>query len=185
MRLVAPAIRLSLLPVLYRSLLIIAALGLAQVAWAHRAPGSLTTIEWNETSGCTEIIHRLHSHDAELGVASILGVSKFSIIDTEARAQAALYVESRFHIEQENLELTLELVGAELVGQYLFVYQELPKRLDAKIRVRNDILRDVYAEQINQVNINDGGVVRTLTFAGDEDWLNYEFQHHQEDTPSR
>ena len=166
-----------LLLVQHRLLLIIVAIGLALPIWAHRAPGSLTTIEWNEASGRTEIVHRLHSHDAELGIASVLGVADFSIIDINARAQAALYVERRFHITHGKQELPLTLVGAELVGQYLFVYQELSQQLHGEIRVLSDILSDVYPAQLNQVNINDGGIVFTLTFTANEGWLSYQFRH--------
>ena len=170
-------IRLTQQLVLYRLLAVIATLGLCMPVWAHRAPGSLTTIEWNEATGHTEIVHRLHSHDAEHGLAAVLGVAKFSVIDIEARAQVALYVENRFHIRHGDLDEVMTLVGAELAGQFLFVYQELPRQLEGKIRVRDDILRDVYPAQVNQVNIGDGDVVHTLTFGGENAWLDYEFQH--------
>jgi hypothetical protein len=142
---------------------------------AHRAPGSLSTIDWNEATGRTEIIHRLHSHDAELGVGEVLRLPQLSVQTIEGRAHIALYAEERFGIEAESGALPLELVGAELAGDYLLVYQEWPGRLPARIRLRNDLLRDVFPEQVNQLNINDGGSVRTLVFAGDTEWLAFEF----------
>jgi len=142
---------------------------------AHRAPGSLSTIDWNEATGRTEIIHRLHSHDAELGVGEVLRLPQLSVQTIEGRAHIALYAEERFVIEAGSGPLPLELVGAELAGDYVLVYQEWPGRLPARIRLRDDLLRDVFAEQVNQVNVDDGGSVRTLVFAGDTDWLDFEF----------
>jgi len=170
------AARVLMLPGFRSLLAIIVAVSLSLPSWAHRAPGSLTTLKWNEASGRTEIVHRLHSHDAELGVAAILGASHFSIIDVQARAKAALYVESRFQIMMDNADLKPTLVGAELAGQYLFVYQELPQRLGGSIKVRDDILRDAFPAQINQVNIVDGDIVHTLTFNADNEWLSYQYR---------
>jgi len=148
---------------------------LALPTLAHRAPGSLSTIEWNPATGRTEVVHRLHSHDAELGVGEILGLPQLSVQSVTGRAHVALYVEERFLIETESGPLALELVGAELAGDYLLVYQEWPGRLPAGIRLRDDLLRDAFPDQVNQVNIDDDGSVRTLVFAGDAAWLDFEF----------
>ena len=159
-----------------RLALAVSAICLTLPSLADRIPGSLTTIAWNEASGRTEIVHRLHSHDAELGIPGVPGEASLSMLDLEARARAALYVEARFFIANDNGKLELTLIGAELDGQYLLVYQELAERLSGRLRVRSDILRDAYPAQINQVNIDDGGTVHTLAFGGNEGWLSYEFQ---------
>jgi hypothetical protein len=153
----------------------VALLGISLAADAHRAPGSLTTIGWNSRSGTTEIVHRLHTHDAELGVGEILGIPDLSVETLEGRAQIALYAEERFRIAGEDGELPLDLVGAELAGDYLLVYQEYAGRLPARIQVRDDLLRDVFAAQVNQVNVEDGDTVRSLVFAGDDGWQTYLF----------
>ena len=153
----------------------VAVLGFALSSAAHRAPGSLTTIEWNPASEKTEIVHRLHSHDAELGVGAALDIPDLSVHDLEGRANIALYVEARFSITSGEDNLRLELVGAELVGDYILVYQVQAGRLPQEIRVFDSILRDIYPEQINQVNIQDGDSVRTLAFSDDDDWHSYRF----------
>ena len=76
----------------------LAAQVVSTAAHAHRAPGSLTTIEWNPRSGKTEIVHRLHSHDAELGVGTVAGIGDLSVLSLEERAHIALYMEERFAI---------------------------------------------------------------------------------------
>ena len=151
----------------------LAALATATYAPAHRAPGSLTSIEWNAQSGKTEIVHRLHSHDAELGVGEITGVGDLSVLTLEGRATIALYVEERFAIASGGKRLSLDLLGAELVADHLLIYQERPGQLPESIRVRDDILRDVFPAQINQVNIARNGVIRTLAFTGDDTWHDF------------
>ena len=158
---------------------VIALLGLASVCLAHRVPGCLTTIEWNELSGHTEIVHRLHTHDAELGVGSALDLPGLSVGDIEGRAHIALYAEEHFQIRAGENELKLELIGAELSGNYILVYQELPGRLPQNILIRDDILRDAFPTQSNQVNIKDGASVHSLVFTKKDDWLGYKFLEQQ------
>jgi hypothetical protein len=162
-----------------RSLVGVLLLGVALSAAAHREPGSLTTIKWNASSGKTEIVHRLHSHDAELGVGQVLGIADLSVLNLEGRAIIALYVEARFRITAGEEDIQLDLIGAELAGDYVLVYQEHSAELPAQIRVHDSILRDVYSAQINQVNIEDGDTVHSLVFTADDDWLSYEFTQVQ------
>jgi Domain of unknown function (DUF6702) len=144
-------------------------------AAAHRAPGSVSTIEYNRHTGMLEVVHRLHLHDAEIGVAAALDEPSLSLSKLESRAKVALYVAERFEIRSEGAELGLALVGAEITGDYLFVYQERRGELPQLIAVRDDILRDAFPAQINQVNISDGERVRTLSFTGDDRWHEFEF----------
>ena len=142
---------------------------------AHRAPGSVSTIEYNRHTGMLEVIHRLHLHDAEVGVAAALDDPSLSLSTLESRARVALYVEERFQIQSDGAQLGLALVGAEIAGDYLLVYQERRGELPRQISVRDDILRDAFPAQINQVNISDGDRVRTLSFSGDDTWRQFEF----------
>ena len=142
-------------------------------AFAHREPGILTTIEWNNSIERTEIIHRIHTHDAELGVAMVDNLPLLSVGNTEGMARIALYVENHFSILSEESSLDIELVGAELIGDYIFVYQEWRNPLSTNIFIKNEILREIYPLQINQVNIISEGNIRTLTFTEKEIVLPY------------
>ena len=162
-----------------RSLVGVLLFGIALSTAAHREPGSLTTITWNTSSGKTEIVHRLHSHDAELGVGQVLGRADLSVLELEGRANIALYVEARFRIAAGEMDIRLDLVGAELAGDYVLVYQEHSAELPAQIRVHDSILQDAYPAQINQVNIEDDDTVHSLVFTKDDDWLSYKFSQVQ------
>ena len=133
----------------------------------------MTTIEWNNSIERTEIIHRIHTHDAELGVAMVDNLPLLSVGNTEGMARIALYVENHFSILNEEGSLDIELVGAELIGDYIFVYQEWIDPLSTNIFIKNEILREIYPLQINQVNIISEGNIRTLTFTEKEIVLPY------------
>ena len=144
-------------------------------------PGSISTVKWNAAGDSIEIIHRLHSHDAELGLAAVLGDSRFSLETVVGRAQLALYVEERFSLAahedgQPGSRLPLELLGAELDGEFVLVYQEFAGELPVALDIRNDILRDVFPSQVNHVNVATGGTVRSVTFSNDDVWQLLEFE---------
>jgi len=135
-------------------------------------PEGLTTIRYNRTTDSTEIVHRLHVHDAATGLAEILQDPQFTLGTLEAQARFALYVEQQFTIRDQatDVALTLVLVGADLEGDQVLVFQETSGALPFWLSVRNDVLRDVYPDQVNKVNVMLDTGVRTLVFAGDDEW---------------
>lgn len=152
-----------------------AMLCVAALSFADRQPGSLSTIKTNPSSGNIEVIHRLHNHDAELGIIAALGDRSLTLDTLMGRAQLALYVEKRFLLatldnDGIGVRLELDLIGAEVDGEFVLVYQEFIGTLPDRFAIRDDILRDVFPEQINHVNIAVTGEVRSLTFRGDDDW---------------
>jgi len=152
-----------------------ATLCVAAFAYADRQPGSLSTIKVGASSGNIEIIHRLHSHDAELGIMTVMNDLSLSIDHLEGQAQLALYVETRFAVAAVDGDvigapLALDLIGAEVDGDYVLVYQEFAGALPPNVAVRNDILRDVFPEQVNHVNIAVNQSVHSLTFKDKDAW---------------
>lgn len=144
-------------------------------AFAHRMPGSLSTIKTNPGSGIIEIIHRLHIHDAELGMVVLTGERQLTLDQLSGRARLALYVEEQFSIApvvdgEIGARLPLELIGAELDGDFVLVYQQYAGDLPADIAIRDAILSDVFPEQINHVNVATGDEIRSLTFSAGDDW---------------
>ncbi|MDA0994599.1 MAG: hypothetical protein O3A13_13350 [Proteobacteria bacterium] len=152
-----------------------AILCIAAFSYADRQPGSLSTIKSNASTGNIEIIHRLHTHDAELGIMTSYSDRSLTLDNLVGRAKLALYIEERFVVAEVSGDrigapLILDLIGAELDGDFVLVYQEFGGELPSHIAVRDDILRDVFPEQVNQVNIATGGEVRSLIFQGDDHW---------------
>jgi hypothetical protein len=138
-------------------------------------PGSISTVKRSASGDTIKIIHRLHTHDAELGLAAASGKRNISLETLVDRAQLALYVEERFVIANYadgkiGNRLALELIGAEADGEFVLVYQEFTGELPVDIAIRDDILRDVFPGQVNHVNVAIGGEVRSVTFSGDDEW---------------
>ena len=145
-------------------------------AFAHRMPGSLSTIKTNPNTDTIEIIHRLHIHDAELGMVVLTGERQLTLDQLDGRARLALYVEEQFSIApvidgEIGARLLLELIGAELDGDFVLVYQQYAGELPADIAIRDAILSDVFPGQINHVNVATGDEIRSLTFSENDDWL--------------
>lgn len=149
-------------------------LGLAPAALAHRAKSIMTLVTWNQAKGLLEIDHALHAHDAEVALNKIEGVSIPDLTQVRDQAQLAIYCEPRFTLTPPGAKpMPLKLVGAELVRDYVHVYQEGPLTAKpARLTVHNQLLRDVFPTQVNQVNFDmEGGDpdhIRTVTFIGND-----------------
>ena len=88
----------------------------------------------------------------------------------------ALYVEEQFAMADQTSGkpdrlLQLNLVGAEADGEFMLVYQEFTGKLPGKLAIRNEILRDAFPAQVNQVNLSIGQQIKSLTFSGKDRWL--------------
>lgn len=142
------------------------------LAEAHRQPVGLTAVTFNAETGTTEIVHRFHRHDAELGLVQLLRKPDVLLIDLESQARFALYVAENFAIAPAigAEPLALELIGAELEGDEIIIYQEYAGKLPDGIAIRDAVLQDVYADQVNHVNLHGSAGMKTLTFTVDDGW---------------
>ncbi|WP_153205758.1 DUF6702 family protein [Niveispirillum sp. SYP-B3756] len=169
--------RRSLLALMGGGLLLAAALP----AQAHRAKSSLTLVRWNAAAKLLEVEHKLHAHDAEVALSQQAGIATPDLSRLEDQAKLALYVEARFSLTPlGGKPLSLKLLGAELEGDHIFVYQELALPAPPKaLAVEDGILRDVFRTQLNQVNFDmadgDPAHIRTLTFNGQDKAENVTF----------
>lgn len=139
-------------------------------AFAHRVPITLTEISWSENTHSLQIIHELHVHDAEEGLARVRNERGIMLVDLEARAKLAIYVEEHFTLQDgEGNIIPLTLIGAEVEGDHALVYQEAKlEALPKDLLIGCSILRGVIPGQSNQVNIRIKDSVQTLVFKGDD-----------------
>ncbi len=136
---------------------------------AHQMRAAMTTVLFNERTERIEIMHRFFLHDAEQVVGQIAGRGADLVGTADDRQRFAIYVHERFEIYAPDGErLALELRGTELDGEFLWVYQTLPfpaPRLSG-LQISHRALRDIWDDQVNTVNVEHTGSVRTLTFRG-------------------
>lgn len=151
-----------------RAAALVLALLMAGAAVAHQAKEAVTRVLFNNRTGNIEVMHRFLVHDAEHAVRDIVGADA-DILGSEAtRERFAEYVGERFTLrDQDGALLTLQAVGHEIDGRYLWVYSEtpIPDGLES-LSMTHDALRDVWPEQVNLVTVDRDGESRSALFAG-------------------
>jgi hypothetical protein len=145
-------------------------LAAAPPAFAHRSQSVLTTINWNAATSKLEVMHRIHAHDAEVGLMQASGSTEnVDITVVRNQAQLMLYIEKHFSLAGPDGPIALAPLGAEFQSEAIVLYQEAKlKAPPPELAVDNQILRDVFDGQTNLVNVKLDRRVRTLIFAGND-----------------
>lgn len=142
-------------------------LALATPAAAHQQKAAIISVEHNPRSGMIEVVHTIPLHDAEHALrqqgksgADILGAA-------ESRRAFARYAAERFSIAAGAREVELTLLGTEINGASLLVYQEGPSPgVGTELTIQAQVLTDVWLRQVNSVNVGRGTSPETLVFRG-------------------
>lgn len=138
------------------------------VAFAHKQKAAVTEVMFNIRSGTIEIAHRFIIHDAEHAISEVAGDRRDLINDPEAQQLFAEYVASHFDLSLNDRPSEVTLLGAEVEGGHIWVYQEAPAPIFVtRIALSQSALTEVWTGQINTVNVRTGDVVQTLTFSSD------------------
>jgi hypothetical protein len=140
-------------------------LGLAVPAQAHRQKITITTIAHNPRTNLLEVVHSVPIHDAEHALRKQGARAPDIITDIESRRAFANYAASRFGLARGNTPIALTLLGSEIEGGNIVIYQEAPSPGSGiALVVRAEFLTDVFARQENRVNMGTGTDVETLVF---------------------
>jgi len=147
---------------------------------AHQIKAAITTVLFNQRTENIEVMHRFNLHDAEHAVKALFD-KHADIMDDVATQQAfADYVAKHFAIlNSEGESLPLSEVGFEVEGKHFWVYQETaePPALEG-LQIRHDALRDLWPKQVNTLNVEGKGDIKTLTFADTVNVLEVSFKGH-------
>ena len=167
----APLVRLS-------CLLLALLLASQSAVFAHQKKEALTEVLFNTRSGNLEVMHRFLLHDAEHAVRLLQDSDADIIADEKAREEFAQYALERFTLLGDDGDtLKLEYVGYELDNAFIWIYQEvaLPAKMQ-NLGVIHNVLRDIWPEQNNLVNIERDKNIQTLNFNGSTEWLSVQFE---------
>ena len=136
---------------------------------AHQQKTAISILSHNPRTGMLEVVHQVPIHDAEHALKSKGAKGADILADNESRRAFARYVAERFELTVRGDNVPLTLLGSEIEGGSLLIYQEASSPgPGAQLTVRSQILTDVWARQENRVNLGDGTNVETLIFrAGD------------------
>ncbi|MEW9797813.1 DUF6702 family protein [Alteromonas sp. CYL-A6] len=152
------------------------------VAQAHQIKAAITTVLFNPRTENIEVMHRFNLHDAEHAVKALFEKSADILEDNATQQAFADYVATHFAILDASDEpLSLKPVGFESEGKFFWVYQETeqPPALDG-LKIRHDALRDLWPTQVNTLNVEGNGPLKTLTFTDNVTLLEVSFDgaHH-------
>ncbi|TPH12273.1 DUF6702 family protein [Litorilituus lipolyticus] len=145
----------------------------ANPVFAHQQKAAETTVLFNKRSGHLEVMHRFYLHDTEHAVQKLFDKHADIISSSKTQQQFADYVAKQFLARDlDDKALTLNNVGFEVEGKFFWVYQDAKLPIELKgIKLYNGSLRELWPTQINMVNIEGKGQVKTLYFSDSKDWL--------------
>ena len=150
----------------FKTLILALLVLVAHGVWAHQQKEAITRVLFNPRTGNIEVMHRFLLHDAEhavkelrLGEANILG-------SQQDREFFAGYVNQHFSMnDQQGHVLSLSPVGHEIEGRFIWIYAEtpIPENIGS-MTVRHDALIDVWPQQVNLLNLEHNGDIKSATF---------------------
>ncbi|GAA0814857.1 hypothetical protein GCM10009111_12370 [Colwellia asteriadis] len=149
----------------------------ANLSFAHQQKSAETTMLISKDAKTLEVSHRFYLHDTEHAVHTLFDKKADILNSKETQQQFADYVAKQFLVRSlDDKPLALSEVGYETEGKFFWVYQEveLPEELPG-LKLYNGSLRDLWPTQINMVNIEGKGNIRTLYFDKNQDWLEVSF----------
>jgi len=141
------------------------ALCLSSAASAHRFHFGMTDISYNARTESTEIVHTYTAHDVDALLLNLYG-RQFDLSDPEDQGVLRAYIERQFWLAgKDGKRLPVQWVGMTVDAQSIVIYQEVAGTpLTATAVIRQGVLVDFLPEQVNTVNLNEGGAVHSLTF---------------------
>ncbi|MEM1052660.1 MAG: DUF6702 family protein [Pseudomonadota bacterium] len=142
-------------------------LALAIPASAHQQKAAIITVEHNPRSGMIEVVHNIPLHDAEHALRQQGRRNADIVGDVESRRAFARYTAERFSVSANGAELDLTLLGNEISGNSLLIYQEGPSPgPGTELTIQAQVLTDIWLRQVNSVNVGRGTSPETLVFRG-------------------
>jgi len=157
------------------SALLLAMALLAVPLQAHQQKSGLVRILFNANTGNLELMHRYYLHDAEHVTSEVFGTPANLLESSDDRELFASYVRNRFAasmVDSSGGESALELsyIGQEMDGLFIWIYQEIPVPGDLReLVIFNSVMKDIWPDQSNMINIEREGVIQTLDLSGPSD----------------
>lgn len=142
------------------------AIAAAPLASAHRVGVPVTEITPNPRTGLWEVVHRLALHDLESQLISEGLTMSEALEGTGSKTAMVERIARQFSLEGLSEPISLDFVGFETEGDYLWVYFEF-ESADQAIEISNTLLFEGNTATGHAlVNIRDGeGDVTSARFA--------------------
>ncbi|HWN10004.1 MAG TPA: DUF6702 family protein [Pyrinomonadaceae bacterium] len=141
-------------------------IAVAPVAFAHRYHTSVTRLEYKSEDRVVEITVQTFADDVEAALSKRSGVRNVQLdVDSKTNALLLQYLSSTIVLKNGDDKLEVEWIGMELKGHSVWFYLQAkaPEGLP-KATLSNNLLFDLFTDQINIVNVFNNGKKSSLTF---------------------
>ncbi|MCC4833031.1 MULTISPECIES: DUF6702 family protein [Shewanella] len=155
------------------SLLFVAVFSFSTNTWAHQQKESYSNVLFNERTGNLEVQHRFYLHDAEHAAKRLFDSNTDLIKEPVSRDAFAYYVQDKFHIADDKQQtIKLNLVGTEVEGKYLWVYQEtqINHQTMSSFYIKMESLQELWPSQLNYINVEREKQVKSLRLSAGDAW---------------
>lgn len=145
----------------------------APKAIAHRYHTSVTRLEYNVEEHSAEITIQTFADDLEAALSKRTrskASENIRLDGSKANALVFDYLRTVFQLNSGSGQIELQWVGMELKGYSVWIYVQakLPGGL-SKASVRNNLLFDLFEDQVNIVNVLQHGKKVSLVFRRGDD----------------
>jgi len=141
--------------------ILVALTGFVGVADAHRLPEMVSEVQYaknGDGKDVTQVTHFIHAHDAMALLGQVDGIEVANLDDA-----AVLNELGELVLDASTFSAEGQFIGAEVEGNYLFVYEEIPGR--AKI-VEGHGLNQLSPSWSHRVDIREvDGTTISFTFS--------------------
>jgi hypothetical protein len=138
---------------------------LAAKSFAHKYHTSVTRVEYNAKERSAEITLRTFTDDLEAILTKRAGRTVNLDASKDVERLVFDYLRSAFELKKRDASSELQWIGMEVKGEMIWIYvlAKTPEGL-SKASIRNDLLFDLFEDQVNIVNILDEGKKTSLVF---------------------
>jgi hypothetical protein len=134
-------------------------------SWLHPFHISLSEVEFKPVKGTVELSHKIFIDDLEDAIEKAYQVKTY--LDTPKESSEAghlikKYVEERFRLMADGKEVTFRFLGYEYEKDAVWIYREGQySGSPGKVRIRNSILLELFADQVNFIHVKQGDARRS------------------------
>lgn len=146
--------------------------------FAHQQKSTFIEVLYNQRSGYMEVSQRFDLHDAEHAVQQLFD-SRADIFDSrDTQISFYEYAVQNFSVERsDGSPISLENLGFEIEGKFFWVYQQAPLDPElSSLRVSSTVLQDLWADQVNWVNVERDGEIKTAVFQAQNNQIEISFE---------
>lgn len=135
-----------------RMLFCILLAGFTSLVSSHTYFFAVSELNFNNVTKHIEVIHQITAHDIENAISEIHQIN-FSTEHPQYDKLVQAYIEKHFVLARNNTVIKMNWIGFEVKRGQIFAYQESADKNNLpNLVVKNSILVDTYAKQINTVN---------------------------------